>query len=93
MTAMPVEKPNSWRPILLLVASLGAILVIAVVMAVDVWTGAGDVEMSVHGYIAMGLGAVVTLLLGGGLMALVFFSSRRGYDEKAGTPDEFDGRE
>lgn len=93
MTAMAIEKPHSWRPVLLLAASLGAILVIAVVMAVDVWSGAGDVEMSVHGYIAMGLGAVATLLLGGGLMALVFFSSRRGYDEEAGTPDESDRRE
>jgi hypothetical protein len=29
----------------------------------------------------MGLGVVITLALGIGLMALVFISSRRGYDE------------
>jgi hypothetical protein len=29
----------------------------------------------------MGLGIFVTLVLGIGLMSLVFFSNRRGYDE------------
>jgi len=80
---MPIEKPKSLRPALLLIAVLGAILVTAVVMAVDVWSGAGDTGMSVHGYIAMALGVVATLALGGGLMALVFFSNRRGYDDAA----------
>jgi hypothetical protein len=93
MTAMPTEKPKSLSPTLMLAGVLGAILAVAVVMAVDVWSGAGDTGMSVHGYIAMGLGAVVTLLLGGGLMALAFFSSRRGYDDAAGARDEFDERE
>ena len=45
------------------------------------WTGIGDSEISVAGWLAMGLGVVVTLALGIGLMALVFISSRRGYDE------------
>ena len=80
---MANEKPKSLRPVLLLVAALGTILVTAVVMAVDVWSGAGDAVMSVHGYVAMALGIAATLALGGGLMALVFFSSRRGYDEAA----------
>jgi hypothetical protein len=37
--------------------------------------------MSVHGYGAMTLGIVFSLLVGCGLMALVFFRNRRGYDE------------
>jgi len=37
--------------------------------------------MSVHGYVAMILGIIFSLLVGCGLMALVFYSSRRGYDE------------
>ena len=45
------------------------------------WTGIGDSEISGAGWLAMGLGVVVTLALGIGLMALVFISSRRGYDE------------
>ncbi len=45
------------------------------------WTGIGDSEISGAGWLAMGLGVVATLALGIGLMALVFISSRRGYDE------------
>jgi uncharacterized membrane protein YidH (DUF202 family) len=33
------------------------------------------------GYVALGFGALITVLVGVGLMALVFYSSRRGYDE------------
>ncbi len=87
------DKRRSRRNAALLAGVLGAILAVAIVMAVDVWSGAGDTGMSVHGYIAMGLGAIVTLLLGGGLMALVFFSSRHGYDDAAGAPGEYDERE
>jgi hypothetical protein len=46
-----------------------------------VWIGIGDSEISSAGWLAMGLGVVITLALGIGLMALVFISSRRGYDE------------
>jgi hypothetical protein len=37
--------------------------------------------LSIHGYIAMILGIVFSLVLGCGLMALMFYSSRHGYDE------------
>jgi hypothetical protein len=40
-------------------------------------------EMSVHGWIALTLGVLFSLLVGSTLMALVFYSSRRGYDERA----------
>lgn len=56
------------------------VLVIGVFIAVQ-WTGIGDSEISGAGWLAMGLGVVITLALGIGLMALVFISSRRGYDE------------
>ena len=45
------------------------------------WTGIGNSEISIAGWLALGLGVVLTLGLGIGLMALVFISSRRGYDE------------
>ena len=45
-----------------------------------VWQTTG-VEMSGHGYAAMSLG-IITLLVGCGLMALMFYSSRCGYDER-----------
>jgi hypothetical protein len=40
-----------------------------------------NVQMSVHGYIAMILGIVFSLVIGCGLMALMFYSSRHGYDD------------
>lgn len=92
MTEMAAEKRNSLLPVLLLVGSLGTILVIAVAMAVGVMGGMGDTGMSGHGWAAMGLGIVFTLGIGGGLMALVFYSARRGYDEAASSGDEHDER-
>ena len=41
------------------------------------------------GYVAMALGVVFSLVVGIGLMALVFYSSRHGYDE-AGQGDSRD---
>jgi hypothetical protein len=38
----------------------------------------------VHGYVALALGVVLSLLLGFGLMALAFYSARRGYDDDQG---------
>jgi len=62
--------------LLLLVALLG----LAVWWAVYAWNSI-DVEMSIHGYIAMILGIVFSLVIGCGLMALMFYSSRHGYDD------------
>lgn len=56
----------------------------AAVAAHGEWAGQGPVDLPATAYIALGLGVVFTLLLGCGLMALVFFSSRRGHDERAG---------
>ena len=53
-----------------------------------VWTELGDVKMSRHGWIALTLGTVVTFLVGAGLMTLVFFSHRRGYDDRVNRLDE-----
>jgi hypothetical protein len=57
-----------------------ATLAVAVVVA-SLWIGIGDSEISPAGWIAMGCGVIITLALGIGLMALVFISSRRGYDD------------
>ena len=56
------------------------VLVIGFFIAAQ-WAGIGDSEISGAGWLAMGLGVILTLALGIGLMALVFISSRRGYDE------------
>lgn len=40
------------------------------------------VDFSVHVWIALGLGVFFSFAVGGGLMALVFISARRGYDDR-----------
>jgi hypothetical protein len=64
-----------------LAAVLSAILAAAVYAAVRVWISLSGSEISANGMIALVLGAVVTLALGAGLMALVFYSHRRGHDD------------
>ncbi len=60
-----------------------AIAVVAAVGAAvaSLWSAVGDAQISAAGWLAMALGIVLTLALGIGLMALVFISNRRGYDE------------
>ena len=57
----------------------GAAALAAVVTAI-MWMDMGDVQLSVHGIIAMVLGVLLALALGVGLMFLVFYSSRHGHD-------------
>jgi hypothetical protein len=73
---------STW--IAIAIAALAVVGVAAV--AVGLWASVGDSQISVAGWVAMILGAIVTLALGGGLMTLVFFSSRRGYDEPGPGP-------
>ena len=68
------------KTILIILALLG-VLGAAAAVAVYGWQVTADVEMSVHGYIAMALGILFSIVVGCGLMALMFYSSRRCYDE------------
>jgi hypothetical protein len=65
---------------LLLVFVLGGVLLASVWFAAQAWLQV-DTQMSAHGWTAMVLGVVLSLIVGVGLMALVFFSSRHGYDD------------
>jgi len=69
-----------------LIVLLG-LLALTIGVALWAWHEIGDVSISGHGLIALGLGALLTSLLGAGLMALMFFSSRRGYDEPPSNSD------
>lgn len=44
------------------------------------WNALEGVEVSTAGWIFIAAGTLFTLALGGGLMALVFYSSREGMD-------------
>jgi len=69
---------------ILLIVVMASFLVLAGAIAAYAWWRMADVEMSTAGVLALVAGAALTLLLGIGLMALVFYSSRSGHDEAAG---------
>jgi len=64
------------------------LLLVAGGMAWYLWRELDDVSLGIHGWLALGLGVALSLALGIGLMALVFYSSRHGYDDAAAPPDE-----
>lgn len=72
----------------LTITVLVALLAASAAGAFRIWQELGDVEISRQGWLALGFGAGATFLVGTGLMSLVFFSSRRGFDERANRPDE-----
>lgn len=64
-------------------AAAGAVAAVIAVVA-GLWAAVGTNMISPAGWAAMILGVLLTLGLGIGLMSLVFFSSRRGYDDDIG---------
>jgi hypothetical protein len=68
----------------LIIVPLVALLGAAVWFASYAWTAVDGPPMPTEGYVAMWLGIVFSLVVGCGLMALVFYSSRHGYDDAAG---------
>lgn len=81
----PNEAPTPRRN------SVGTWIVVTVLSLLLVATGVGaylgwtleDTDVPTSGYIAMGFGVIFSLLVGIGLMTLIFYSSRKGYDEPA----------
>jgi hypothetical protein len=81
----PPTAPGSRRGGGRVVAAAAAIIVLALVaIGIYAWLALGASAMTVHGYIALALGIVGTAGLGIGLMVLVFYSNRYGYDEGVG---------
>ena len=76
----PDAVDNAMQTALVIILLL-AILAGAVFVGYYGWVLAGDVVMPAWGWWMMGLGIFFTLLVGFGLMALVFYSSRAGFDE------------
>ncbi len=61
-------------------AVLAGFLVAAIVYATDAWRDLSDVALSPAGWVFLILGVVITVVVGAGLMALLFYSSRHDYD-------------
>ncbi len=77
-------RSDSRRGLYVTATVLGFLLALAVGVAFSVWRALAEVELGLHGIVALLLGVGVTLALGIGLMCLVYFSHRHGYDERAG---------
>lgn len=67
----------------LAVATLLGLLAASLYFAIGLWTAVETPDMPAAIYVALALGVVFSLVIGGGLMALMFYSSRQGYDDRA----------
>jgi uncharacterized integral membrane protein len=64
----------------IVIVVLLAFLIAAIAFAIHGWNSIEAVGIPPIGWVFLIAGVVVTALLGGGLMALVFYSSRKGRD-------------
>lgn len=71
---------------------LFAILIAAVWFAAHAWLMIEGPDVPLSGYVAMAGGIILTLVVGVGLMSLLFYSRRHGYDERV-QQDRWDHRE
>ena len=68
---------GSW---IILIVLLSLLVATGVVVYLG-WTLGNGADVPTSGYAAMALGVILSLAVGFGLMALLFYSSRKGYDE------------
>jgi hypothetical protein len=83
-----MAKPKLSIGAIALIVVLAVFLAAALIYAASAWTAMSGPPLPTAGYVAMGLGIVFSLVVGCGLMALVFYSSRHGYDEPSRADDE-----
>ncbi len=77
-----MEQKSSKSGTIVLVVTLVGLLAASTAGGVHLWNSMESVEMSAHGWTAMIFGILASLGVGVGLMALVFISNRRGYDDR-----------
>ncbi len=68
----------------LIAASLIAAAAVVIGLMVQAWTNIGPVDIPLSGMLALVAGVILALVVGCGLMALLFYSSRSGHDDGAG---------
>ena len=82
MVPVKANRIGAW----IVIAVLITLLVMALAFLYVGWDTASDPaaqQMSASGYAAMAFGIIATMSLGFGLMALVFYSNRKGHDQNA----------
>jgi hypothetical protein len=83
------DQPPYINPVrTLIILALFGLLALAIWFAVGAWVHLGGDAIPAYGYVAMAGGVLVSVLVGGGLMALVFYSARHGYDDEANRNDK-----
>ena len=81
--------PGGWIAVLVLCV----LLVASAYLVYEGWTAhSGGIELPDWGYALLGVGVIFGLVIGCGLMALAFYSSRAGFDEPT-VPRQDDHRE
>jgi len=73
---------------LAIIVPLLALLALAVWFAVDTWNVAEGPPMPMIGWLALAGGTFFSLLIGCGLMALMYYSNRHGYDDLTIDPED-----
>ena len=66
----------------LVIASLLALLALTVWIVVQQWSLV-NADVPAWAWASMAVGALLAIAVGGGLMALIFYSNRAGYDDPA----------
>jgi hypothetical protein len=80
--------PGGWIGVFVLFLLLAA----SAYVVYEGWTAhSGGIEMPDWGCAMLGVGVMFGLAIGCGLMALAFYSSRRGYDERTAVDQEDNG--
>jgi hypothetical protein len=72
----------------LIIVPLLALLAVTIYFAIFSWSMIEGPPVPAEGHVAMWLGIVFSLVVGCGLMALAFYSSRQGYDDAVSNIDE-----
>jgi hypothetical protein len=81
------------KGMMLIVGALLALLTASIYYAWRIWTAFGPADMPSWVYGAIAGGVLCSLAIGCGLMALMFYSSRAGYDDAAGKGNSNSGSE
>jgi hypothetical protein len=87
----PRTKLGTVGTIALVAVPLVVMLAAAGWYAAQAWTTLSGPPMPATGYVAMTIGIVFSLVVGCGLMALLFYSNRYGYDEPHRAEDDDGG--
>lgn len=91
---MPAEKParrsNVTVPAILLFVGMMIFLAYVIWAFQASWKLSPGIHLSGHGWAALVLAFVLTGAIGGGLMWLMFYSARKGYDDGVGGTEDQD---